>query len=306
MDISLADLKAFREVARLGKVSAAARVLNLSQPTVSWTMKKLERELGKPLLVRGNRGVTLTRAGKALLEHTGNLIQEFQNLSDEIQTDSEEVRGTYTLGVYAMLGTYTLPCFLPQLLMDYPALELRLTHDLSRNIAEAVINRNLDFGIVVNPPAHQDLVIRKLYNDFIGYWTHQQPNGLQDLTGPDSVLWLPPNLRQSETLLGEAKRRGFLKQTRFRYSTDLGVIHHMIAAGGGAGLLPATIALAFPGSPVEPIPNTPSYHDVICLVYRHDRPKTRAAEVVIRAISEADYQGIDRTAEGALNWMQAN
>lgn len=293
MDISLSDLRAFREVARLGKVSAAARVLNLSQPTVSWTMKKLERELGKPLLVRGNRGVTLTRAGQALLAHAGRLILDFQNLSDEIQADNQEVSGIYTLGVYAMLGTHTLPQFLPQLLMDYPALELRLVHDLSRNIAEAVINRDLDFGIVVNPPQHQDLVIRQLYNDFIGYWSRRDPTKLQDLTGPDSVLWLPPSLRQSEALLGEAKRRGLLKQTRFRYSTDLGVIHHMVAAGGGAGLLPATIARAFPGSPVEPLAGTPFYHDVICLVYRHDRAKTRAAEVLVGSIIDAEYQGVD-------------
>lgn len=298
MNISPADLKAFREVARLGQVSAAARVLNLSQPTVSWTIKKLERELDHPLFVRGNRGVSLTRAGEALLAHSGQLMRAFESLQEDIRAENEEVLGTYTLGVYAMLATYTLPRFYPALLADFPALELRLAHDLSRNIAESVINRNLDFGIVVNPPAHNDLVIRELYHDHIMFWTGKEPTPLQQLDSDHGVLWMPPTLRQSEYLLGEARKRGMFKTTRFRYSTDLGVIRQMVVGGGGVGLLPATIARAYSGSLIEPLADSPSYHDVICLVYRHDHPKTRAAKVLIERIVDADYQELKKLGSG--------
>lgn len=290
MDVSLSDLKTFREVARLGTVSAAARSLNLSQPTVSWTVKKLEDQFGSALFQRTNKGMSLTRAGQSLAERAETLMQHFLSLRDEIKADTEEIRGSYSLGVFAILGSFTLPRFCPSLLEAHPHLDLNLFHDLSRNIAEKVIKGRLDFGIVVNPPQHDDLVIHELYSDEIKFWTRRQPSSLQDPQSDHSVLWVHPNLRQNKDLLRQAREGQLFNFKRICYSTDLLVILHMIASGCGIGLLPETIARAYGGSPLMALEGSPIYHDAICLIYRHDLEKTRAAETIKNAILAANYE----------------
>lgn len=289
MDISVSDLRTFREVARLGTVSAAARALNLSQPTVSWTIKKLEEQFGSALFQRTNKGMSLTRAGINLDERAENLILQFRSLRDQMKAESEEIRGSYSLGVFAILGSFILPRFCPSLLEQHPHLDLNLVHDLSRNIAEKVITGRLDFGVVVNPPQHDDLVIHELYQDEIKFWTRTPPTSLQDPQSDRSVLWVHPNLRQNRTLLREARESKLFDHKRICYSTDLLVILHMITSGCGIGLLPETIARAYGGSPITQLPQSPIYNDAICLIYRHDLEKTRAAETIKEAILAANY-----------------
>ncbi|WP_214416526.1 LysR family transcriptional regulator [Sphaerisporangium fuscum] len=69
MTLELADLHAFATAAATGSLSGAARELHVTQPSVSERLGRLERLIGRPLLVRSNRGVTLTPAGRRLLPH---------------------------------------------------------------------------------------------------------------------------------------------------------------------------------------------------------------------------------------------
>ena len=75
-NMQLPQLEAFAETARLGNVSRAAEILNLTQPALTARLQGLEGDLGVDLFVRGARGVTLTDAGRALLPYAQRVLAQ--------------------------------------------------------------------------------------------------------------------------------------------------------------------------------------------------------------------------------------
>ena len=77
------QLRAFQEVARLGSVTAAAHVLGVTEPAVSASVGALKRELGDPLIVRGQHGVVLTPGGRRL----ATVAEEILLLAETARSD---------------------------------------------------------------------------------------------------------------------------------------------------------------------------------------------------------------------------
>lgn len=279
MDISLRDLYLFAETARLGNISKAARSVGVTQPALSWTIKKLEDQVGTGLFHRSKKGVVLTHAGETFLARSRTLVRRWERLADGLVEDEKEHRGTYVLGVHPTLAAAVLPRFVPDLLHDYPEIHLKVAHDNSRTIAEGVIEFKYDFGIVVNPPQHPDLTIRKLYDDHILFWTLPQPSKLQDLTSEDAVVWLNSQMLYAEGMLHEASAQLGWRARRMIESTSLAVIARIAASGGGVALLPKTVKYAF-GNNLVAIPGTPRHTDKICLIWRHDASHSVAAKTI--------------------------
>lgn len=83
-------LETFRVVALSGAISAAARVLHLSQPAVSAQIRELEAECGRPLLVRTARGVRLNGDGRRLLEHAQRVEEALRAAAEAVRADEDE------------------------------------------------------------------------------------------------------------------------------------------------------------------------------------------------------------------------
>ena len=152
------EITYFIETLQTGSVSRAAERLGLSQPALSQALKRFEERLGTQLLIRSKSGVQPTQAGKQLALRARGLLRDWDMLRTEALRSSQEITGRFTLGCHVSVARYTLTHFLPQLLAKHPLLEIRLEHDLSRRISERVISCEIDFGIVVNPVGHPDLV----------------------------------------------------------------------------------------------------------------------------------------------------
>lgn len=295
MDCSLADIRVFREVARLGTVSAASRALGLSQPTLTWTLKKLERTLEQELFVRTPKGMTLTQAGKALLARSERLVSDFQELMETLADQKTGVAGQYTLGVYPTIAGFTVPSFLRTLMEAHPALELRLVHGFSRHISEGVIEGHIDFGIVVNPPYYADLTILDLYRDEIKFWTLPEPAPLQRWQDEHALVLHNPDLLQTESLMRQAQAAGWLKAKRRLATSDLRLIRNLTASGAGIGLMPETVAFSATRT-LRAVPESPVFHDQVCLIYR---PETRHSPAG-RAIRDAIAEGLAKSAVAAV------
>ena len=144
MDVSLSELKAFARVAELGNLTQAARTLNVTQPSLSWSIRKLEGNLGAKLFHRSQKGMVLTRAGSKFLDRSRDLMRSWEGIGMSLSAEQEEVEGRYRLGVHGTVAIYNLPPFAPKLLHEYPGIELELVHDRSTRLAEAIINYRLD------------------------------------------------------------------------------------------------------------------------------------------------------------------
>src|SRR2546422_11330481 len=116
-NMQLPQLEAFAETARLGNVSRAAEILNLTQPALTARLQGLEGDLGVDLFVRGARGVTLTDAGRALLPYAQRVLAQVVGGRKAVQDLRGGKVGELLIGAAPAVSTY----FLPGVLKTYQA-----------------------------------------------------------------------------------------------------------------------------------------------------------------------------------------
>lgn len=278
---SSSDLNYFIEVAQSLNLSRAAERLGLSQPSLSLSIQRLERDVGTQLLIRSKKGVNLTPAGKELQRHARELIRQWEQVRDKTLASETLVRGSLRLGCHPSVACYSLPGVLPELLGRHLQLEFQLTHDLSRKITERVISLEVDLGIVVNPVRHPDLVIQKLSEDEVTYWAHEKATELGRIASESRVLLCDPELLQTQALMKNRKSE-FHEFRRVITSSSLEVILSLTAAGAGIGILPGRVAGLEPK--LRKLPNAPSFKDQICLVYRSENRANPVIREVARVI----------------------
>jgi DNA-binding transcriptional LysR family regulator len=284
------DLVYFMEIAHTLNFSHAAKRIGISQPSLSLAIKRLEQTLGTAIFIRGKSGVTLTKAGKRLLSHTKQLLQLWDSVKSESLASHYEVQGNFILGAHPSVALCTLSRFLPTLLIAYPKLEIQLKHDLSRNIAEEIINLSIDIGLVVNPVKHPDLIIHKLYDDKVTFWYGAVKTHNQQIASGEAIFIFDPDLMQVQALLKRIHRQG-IKYKRVITSNNLEVIADLTANGAGIGILPTRVALSTYPNKLVPVPKMPSYEDEICLVYRHENRDIKAIQAIVSAIKQGVRPG---------------
>lgn len=281
---SSSELLYFIEISQTLNLSRAAERLGITQPTLTLAVKRLEDSFGLPLLIRNKSGVKLTQAGQRLVNQARFLISEWEKIRQEAGRDEKEIRGSYVLGCHPSVALYSLPLFFHELLALHPELEIRLVHDLSRRITEDVISYKVDFGIVVNPWSHPDLVIRPLTRDEVGLWRAHKASALQDPTNGKAVLICDPDLTQSQEIMKKLERAKLTFQ-RIITTPNLEVVAALVAAGAGVGILPSRVALRIPEMKLTPLlADGPRYQDKIALVYRADAQRSRAGRQIAQFI----------------------
>jgi len=278
---SMDDLRYFIEVASVGNISRAAARVASSQPAMSVALKRLEDSLDARLLDRKNSGVTLTQTGKIVLEQASSLIRQWQDLKSEVKNNHEEVGGYFTIGAHPAVANYTMPFFLPQILKKHPKLHIDVHHeDLSRKVTDAVISGKIEYGIVINPSKHPDLVIRKLESDTVHFWFHKKIENESDLS--DEVLICNPDLVQSKDLLTKCDKKGIVFK-RVVSSSSLDLAARLAAQKCGVSVLPSRVLTKDQRKRLHVVLEDLSFQDEICLIHK---PNTSASHKVIsQAIS---------------------
>ncbi len=271
------DIQYFLEVSKTLNLSRSAEKLGITQPTLSFAIKRLEQSLGVELLVRSKTGVSLTRYGESFRRESKKFLEDWYQLKSKLVQEKEEIRGLYTVGVHPSVALYTLGEFIPKLYHDYPSLEVKLVHSSSRLITEQVISHKLDLGIVVNPVSHPDLVIIKLLTDEVTLW--QSPSNKNK-----DVLLCDPDLTQTSSLVMKLKKQK-LHFDRILHSQNLEVLTDLTVNGAGVGILPGKVVMSS-GAKLLKLPAAPVFKDTICLIFRVDRVKTRASEEIISRIKK--------------------
>lgn len=149
--MELRQLRHFIALAKSGNFHRAAETLNISQPPLSVSIRKLEEELSVSLFERHARGVTLTPEGELAVVQA----QEIIRLSDELRLFAKEsvsgVRGTLNLGFVASAAYDLIPTLVPVFRERFPLVDLRLREATSAEIIAGVAQGDLDVGLVRTP-----------------------------------------------------------------------------------------------------------------------------------------------------------
>lgn len=270
---SASDLTYFLAVIEMGSLSKAASKIGIAQPSLTLAIQRLEESVGCQLFVRTGRGVEPTHAGRRVALQTRELLRAWEDLREHANEPSREVKGIYTLGCHPSVALYSFPGVISRLIRVHPGLELRLVHELSRNIADQVILQEIDFGIVVNPVSHPDLVIKSLGTDQVGF--HRVEKTCED------VLILDPALAQAQSLLKQLKKKG-AEFRRVIHSSNLEVIRVLAEDGAGIAILPGRVAAH--SKKLIPVRDWPVFEDRIAAIYRIENKGLRFVQEIVKAL----------------------
>lgn len=163
MDIT--SLYYFAEVAKDLNITRTANRLYISQQTLSNHIQRLEEYFGAALLYRKPH-LALTYAGEFVLSYANVVAKEETNLKDILSDIEHKERGVINLGG-STLRLNMLPAILPRFSERYPNVELRLENTLSNNLEPLVSKGELDFAIVTQAKADNNLIQEHLISDEI-------------------------------------------------------------------------------------------------------------------------------------------
>lgn len=291
--MQLAHLQYLQAIAKHGSLSAAARALSLSQPALTTAVQALEREMGTVLLYRGRNGATLTDAGAVVLRHAADLFAEVERMHEAVRGLEGSEAGAFTLGCHESLGAYFLPGFLGPFLSECPGIDITLMNTTSAKVRQAVIDREIHFGLVVNPRPHPDIVMVDLFPDAVALFAATdrlaQAPGADDAERADHLLKAGPlvyagRVMQCQQIIDELAEVGLLPQ-RMLNCGDLELVKSLTAGGTGVGVLPRRVAAYGQRGRLTPLPDhLPSIPDRIFLLFRGDLHRTRASRRLKDAI----------------------
>jgi DNA-binding transcriptional LysR family regulator len=140
----------FYEVARLQSFSKAAEVLFLSQPAISKHIKALEEHYQASLFERKANLISLTKEGLLLQEY----VKKARELNRQLEFDIagfrniKQAKGLLTIGASTTVALYVIPEILSGFHQHYPHIHLRLVNRNSENILKALLEHEIDFGII--------------------------------------------------------------------------------------------------------------------------------------------------------------
>jgi DNA-binding transcriptional LysR family regulator len=184
-------LRTFHTVAGTGSLSAAARQLRLSQPTVSRQIAALEKELGTRLFLRRARGLTLTPAAESIREAASRMDELAATVTRRAASAEAGFSGTIRLSTTEGLGVLWLLPRLHEFRRTHPGLAIELAVD---NAAVDLAKREADIALRLFRPTEGDLVARKVGQLGFGFYASTdylarkgRPKSAADLARHDIV-----------------------------------------------------------------------------------------------------------------------
>jgi LysR family nitrogen assimilation transcriptional regulator len=163
MDIK--QLSYFVRVAELGSFTRASVVLDIAQPALSRQVRLLEVELRQNLLVRNGRGITLTEAGKALLEHSRGVLHQMDRLREELSRVRGSLAGGVAIGLPPTLGRILAVPVTREFKRLMPEATLSITEGLSKTMQEGLLTGQLDIALLYNALPTPGVELRPVLRD---------------------------------------------------------------------------------------------------------------------------------------------
>lgn len=245
MDIK--QLKYFIEIANTKNLSQAARNLFVTQPTLSFTIKKLESELNTHLFNPHDKSFNLTRSGKLLYKKGTQIVNDFDDLVHKIQHMKTDIKETIRLGLTILFAVQYMEQ-ISSFIATHQNVDLIITQNGSRKIQTMLANDELDIGLVSFPNTQSNAIsIEALNTSTKGYSVHvvmPETNPLADaeeLTFIDlknqRFSTLNENFMLGQMLLERSRHLGF-EPDIVMYHDDLQVLLYSLQTLNSICLLP--------------------------------------------------------------------
>ncbi len=304
--MTLTELKYIVALARERHFGRAAEACFVSQPTLSVAIRKLEEELGVVLFERGGAEVGITPIGLRVVAQAQKVLEESARLREIARQGHDPLAGPLRVGVIYTVGPYLLPHLVPEQIRQTPQMPLLLQENYTTRLLELLRQGEIDCAILALPLPDTGMAQCALYDEpfFVALpsnhpWAARKRIAAELLkeqtmlllgTGHcfrDQVLEVCPELSRYSAS-SEGIQRTF-------EGSSLETIRHMVAAGIGITVLPAS-ALATPGAESRLLRFVPFIAPVpmrrVVLVWRKSFPRLAAIEALIRAVRQCGLPGV--------------
>ncbi|MDR3440224.1 LysR substrate-binding domain-containing protein [Telmatospirillum sp.] len=253
--MDLRSLRAFVEVVRQGGFSAAARVVNATQPTISKAVRQLEDEVGAPLLGRPGHRVALTTTGEVVYRRAVAMLAEREHMLAELAALKGLEEGKLRLGLPPLGSSILFAPLVAEFRSRHPGIEIELLEHGSARLEAAVLAGEIELAVSLLP-------VSDVFD-----WQAVCDEPLVALLPPGHRLGGRPTVRLTDLadspiilfdsgfalngmIEAACRRRGFIPREAAR-SGQADFIIALVAAGLGVALLPRLNAEQRVHSPIQ-------------------------------------------------------
>jgi LysR family hydrogen peroxide-inducible transcriptional activator len=163
-------------VAKYGNFTLAAEKSNVTQPTLSMQVQKLEDELGVSIFNRNTKPIKVTVLGEKIISQAKKIVEESQKMKSLIDQNRGIVEGDFKLGIIPTVMPTLLPLFLNTFLKKFPKVSLKIDELNIQNSIDQIIEERLDAFIGATPLNNSKLIENPIYYEpFVGYIPQNHP-----------------------------------------------------------------------------------------------------------------------------------
>lgn len=289
--LNVKRLELLLDVVELGSVTAAGAKHGYSPSGVSQQLRRLETEVGQPLLQRHTRGMVPTEAGHVLASHTRRILRQLAAAESDLAGIAGLGRGSVTMGTFPTLGGSFLPLVISRFKKQYPAIELRVRSSRFEELVEMLENGQVGLSLLwdyewdrIQP---ETFALTTVFEDatvlIVGKehrLARRKQVAMADLS---EEAWIVRGDEHPvvEVLHRSSKAAGFTPRIAFE-ANDYQEAQAMASVGLGIALAPRTAVVnKHPGVSILSLgASAPSRR--ILLAHRHER---------VRAAAEIAFQG---------------
>lgn len=244
MAFTLRQLQLFVAAAEQGSVTGAAKVLSISQSSVTEAIKALEADLGVTLCERRARGIEITNAGQQFLRHARKIRDDVSDARRSFLVGSEQRGGEIRLGVTSLVAGYGLAEALSRFRRTFPAVRVSAVEDTGEYLEHLLIGGEIDvaFLVVSNLHNRNAFQVESIASSAMRLWLPLgHPLAAKDAIGLDEVAQEPMIMLSVEEIEESTARLmaslGARPEVAFR-TRSVEAVRSLVATGMGVAILP--------------------------------------------------------------------
>jgi LysR family hydrogen peroxide-inducible transcriptional activator len=297
--MNLQELRYLAAVAEHRHFGRAAEACNVSQPTLSSQLRKLEDELGVMLIERTNKRVTMTPVGSQILIHAQRALAEAGQMEAVARAARDPLVGPLRLGVIPTLAPYLMPLILKPLQQDFPGLIIELWEDQTRSLIDGLRNHRLDAALLATAAESPEITELALFDEPLLAalpLNHRlaEAESVSEVELADELMVLADgHCLASHALAACGAKRAFPRtglhsglQGSMQAAT-LETLVNLVAAGYGSTLIPALAASSLVQRGIVLRPLAGKSARTIRLASRPGFPRPQALRAVEKVIRKA-------------------
>ncbi len=240
--MELDQLRYFLKVSEQGNFTRAAEHLRISQPALSRSIQKLERDLGQPVFERKSRSISLTEAGNLLQARARQVLAIIEDTVAEIADDGKS--GRIRIGAIPTVAPYFLPKVLRRFSEEFPDVTLLVQENTTDKLLKACTQGEIDLAILALPIPVKYLEVQPLFEEELFLvlppdhpLVSQNKIRLKDIE-PLPFVMLDEAHCLSGNIVSFCRQRSF-QPVAIEKTSQLAMVQELVSLSHGISLIPA-------------------------------------------------------------------